>query len=206
MVRWHCKCNYSDGPSFHHLIDPILPQYADIDTEPLRQPTSWISSSDLASWADPITRFDYSFHDPVGMILGIEADCQPSRDDYWRMGYTYPVQLTQWALASKPGHAILQRFMDTLSQRLIDIASRNEGNITSPKAIKELQHIGPVSLTGPVAVTNATKNLLSEQVGLRWNSLSGLFDGGQSKLVRDVLILPITAFRYAPGDFWEPYN
>jgi hypothetical protein len=37
--------------------------------------------------------------------------------------------------------------------------------------------------------------LLSEQVGLRWNSLTGLEDGGQSKLVQDVLILPITAFR-----------
>lgn len=122
------------------------------------------------------------------------------------MGYTYPIQLTQWALASKPGHAILLRFMDTLSQRLIDIAGRNEGNITSPKAIKELRHIGPVSLTGPVAVTDATKGLLSEQVGLRWNSLSGLFDGGQSKLVRDVLILPITAFRYGAGDLHEPHK
>ena len=83
-------------------------------------------------------------------MLGIEADCEPSRNDYWRMGYIYPIQLTQWALASKPGHAILLRFMDTLSQRLNDIASRNEGNITSLEAIKEFQHIGPVSLTGPL--------------------------------------------------------
>lgn len=138
-------------------------------------------------------------------MLGIEADCQPSRDDYWRMGYIYPVQLTQWALASKPGHDVLLRFMNTLSQRLDDVASRNEGNLSSSEAVKELKHIGPVSLTGPVAVTNATKTLLSEQAGLRWNSLTGLVDGGQSKLVRDVLILPITAFRYAQRHFQRPH-
>lgn len=182
-------------------VDLTFPQYADVDTEPLRQPASWISSSDLSSWVDPITRSGYSFHDPVGVMLGIEADCQPSRDDYWRMGYSYPVQLTQWALASKPGHDVLLRFMKTLSQQLDDVANRNEGNLSASEAVEELRHIGPVSLTGPAAVTNATKTLLSEQAGLRWNSLTGLDDGGQSKLVRDVLILPITAFRYARSDF-----
>ncbi|KAK5047601.1 hypothetical protein LTR84_006698 [Exophiala bonariae] len=174
--------------------------YSDVDTEPLRQPASWISSSDLTSCVDPITRSDYSFQDPVGAMFGIEADCQPSRDDYWRMGYSYPIQLTQWTLASKPGHDVLLRFMDTLSQQLDDVASRNDGSLRSSEAVKELEHIGPVSLTGPVAVTNATMTLLSEQVGLRWNSLTGLEDGGQSKLVRDVLILPITAFRYVPDE------
>ncbi|OQU99852.1 hypothetical protein CLAIMM_05427 isoform 2, partial [Cladophialophora immunda] len=138
---------------------------------------------------------NFSFDNPVSSILGIEADCVPHKNDYWRMGYSYPVQLTQWALASSSGHAILLRFMDTLQRRLEDIARRNRGDISVPEAVRELRQIGPVSLTGPVAVTVAAKTWLEERTGLRWNALTGLLDGGQSKLVEDVLILPITGFR-----------
>lgn len=124
------------------------------------------------------------------------------------MGYSYPVQLTQWVLASSSGHAILLRFMDTLTRRLKDVADRNRGDITSPPAVKELRRIGPLSLTGPVAVTVAAKAWLEERVDLRWNALTGRLDAGQSKLVDDVLILPITGFRYvgssAPLHFFFP--
>jgi hypothetical protein len=132
----------------------------------------------------------------VSIILGIEADCSPDKNDYWRMGYSYPVQLTQWALASAAGHPVLLRFMDTLQRRLSNVASRYGGDLSTMEAAKELRQIGPLSLTGPVAVTVAAMTWLEEQVGLRWNALTGLFDGGRSKLVEDVLILPITGFRY----------
>ncbi|OAL31272.1 hypothetical protein AYO20_08327 [Fonsecaea nubica] len=171
--------------------------YADVDTRPLRRPVSWVSASDLAPWTDAVTELKYSYDNIVSTILGIEADCAPYKSDYWRMGYSYPVQLTQWALASSPGHPILLRFMDTLQRRLEDVARRNRGDITAPQAVRELQRIGPLSLTGPVAVTIAAKTWLEERIGLRWNALTGLGDGGQSKLVDDVLILPITGFRYA---------
>jgi hypothetical protein len=132
----------------------------------------------------------------VAIVLGIEADCPPSSNDYWRMGYSYPVQLTQWALASATGHPILLRFMESLQRKLDDVAGRHEGDITSADARKEISKIGPLSLTGPVAVTTATMAWLGEQVSLRWNALTGLMDGGRAKLVEDVLILPITGFRY----------
>ena len=129
-------------------------------------------------------------------MFGIEADCPPDTDTYWRMGYNYPIQLTQWALASAPGHPVLSRFMDNLSFRLQEIAGRHGGDLRSPSASKELKSCDPVVLTGPGAITVASRSWLAETAGLRWNALSGLHDGGRSKLVEDVLILPITGFRY----------
>ncbi|KAK4947555.1 hypothetical protein LTR10_013500 [Elasticomyces elasticus] len=171
--------------------------YADVDTQPLRQPTSWITPTDLAPWTDPVTDTTFTSNSPVSLILGIEADCSPMSNDYWRMGYTYPIQLTQWALASSTGHPVLLRFMDILTRRLANVANENGGTITSPAAVEQLRLLGPLTLTGPVAVTDATQDWLEEQTGLRWNALTGLHDGGRTKLVEDVLILPITAF--SPG-------
>ncbi|KAJ9603204.1 hypothetical protein H2200_012499 [Cladophialophora chaetospira] len=175
----------------------IETQYADVDTQPLRKPSSWIPASDLTPWVDPVTDMKFSSDNEVGIILGIEADCSPEKDDYWRMGYSYPIQLTQWALASMPGHPVLLRFMDVLQHTLNDVAGRNKGNITSIEAAKELQQIGPLSLTGPVAITIAAMDWLEKKAALRWNALTGLLDDGRSKLVDDVLILSITGF--SPG-------
>ena len=86
--------------------------------------------------------------------------------------------------------------MDMLSRRLQTVADDNGGDLNSEVAVKEMRRIGPVSLTGPVAVTVATRTWLEERVGLRWNALTGILDGGRSKLVEDILILPITGFRY----------
>ena len=145
---------------------------------------------------DPVTNAHYNSTASVSLILGIEADTDPELDSYWRMGYFYPIQLTQWALAASAGHPVLLRFMDKLFSQLHTVADDNYGSLDSPAAVKELRRIGPLALTGPAAVTAVTQAWLHEQVGLRWNALSGLFDGGRSKLVQDVLILPITGFRY----------
>lgn len=66
----------------------------------------------------------------------------------------------------------------------------------SPSAQKELKNYDPVTLTGPAAVTLVVQNWLEKSVGLRWNAVSGLEDGGMSKQVGDVLIFPITGFRF----------
>ena len=171
-------------------------QYADIDTRPLRPPATWVSLSDTQPWTDPVTDANYNSTASVGLILGIEADTDPNSDSYWRMGYFYPVQLTQWALAASAGHPVLFRFMDKLFNQLRIVSDDNNGTLDSPAAVMELRRIGPLALTGPAAVTDVTQTWLHEQVGLRWNALTGLLDGGQSKLVQDVLILPITGFRY----------
>jgi mannosyltransferase OCH1-like enzyme len=179
--------------------------YADIDTEPLKAPAKWVSPSDITPWSDPLTDTHYpslkgtsphpSTHAPVSILLGIEADCPPKADTYWRMGYSYPLQLTQWALASAPNHPVLTRFMHYLTLHLQQISEHHGGNLK--RASKELASIDPVVLTGPAAVTLAAKSWLAEKCGLRWNALTGLQDGGKAKLVEDVLILPITAF--SPG-------
>ncbi|KAL1970287.1 hypothetical protein VTN77DRAFT_5447 [Rasamsonia byssochlamydoides] len=171
--------------------------YGDVDTYPLRSPATWIVPSDLMPWYDPETGVSYNSTGPVKAIFGLEADCPPDSDSYWRMGYTHPVQLTQWALASAPGHPVLLRFMDNLSFRLQEVANRHGGNLSSPSAFRELQRLDPLVLTGPDALTVSAQSWLEESAGLRWNALTGLHDGGKSKLVDDVMILPITGF--SPG-------
>lgn len=44
--------------------------------------------------------------------------------------------------------------------------------------------------------TEATSRWLQKEADLRWDSLTGSLDGGRSKRIEDVLILPITGFRY----------
>jgi mannosyltransferase OCH1-like enzyme len=171
--------------------------YGDIDTQPLKKPKSWISETDVTPWTDELESMEFASNQSAGIMLGIEADCAPQSNEYWRMGYSFPVQLTQWALASTVGHPILLRFMQTLQHTMDDVARRNQGDLNSEAAMKELRAVGPLSLTGPVAITMAAMEWLEEQFGLRWNALTGLHDGGRSKLVEDVLILPITGF--SPG-------
>ncbi|KAI9652160.1 MAG: hypothetical protein M1829_001831 [Trizodia sp. TS-e1964] len=194
--------------------------YADIDTRPLRPPVSWIDDSDLKPWRDPYTYTDnqstpLSPHRlnppppsqaPMRLILGIEGDNDPNTDAYWRMGFNYPVQLTQWALASAPHHPVLNLFLKSFQTTVEEIInpfknatssqSQNETSSVSLSMKKELERLDPLSLTGPEAITAATKDFLAKTSRLNWDSLTGLHDGGLSKAVADVLILPITGFRY----------
>lgn len=137
----------------------------------------------------------YKYDGPVKALFGLEADCESDDDKYWRMGYAYPVQLSQWTLASSRGHPILSFYMNNLKDILHKVKSHHNGNISSEGARRELRQIGTLELTGPAALTGAAKTWLQESAAVRWNSLTGLKDHGASKLVEDVLILPITAFR-----------
>ncbi|RAL14186.1 glycosyltransferase family 32 protein [Aspergillus homomorphus CBS 101889] len=171
--------------------------YGDIDTEPLRAPVKWISSTDILPWRDNQTGTVYNSTAPVQAIVGLEADCVEGTDTYWRMGYSQPVQLTQWAFAWSPGHPILQTFIDRLSTTIQTISDRYGGSLQSRGARQELMSLDPLMLTGPAAFTEAVRGRLEDVVELRWHALSGLQDGGRSKLVDDVLVLPITGF--SPG-------
>ncbi|KAL6802722.1 glycosyltransferase family 32 protein [Trichoderma sp. SZMC 28013] len=180
--------------------------YADIDTEPLRHPADWVGPSDLARWIDDITGKSYGFKNPeeeaaspsangkqpVNLIWGLEADTDPNTNTYWRMGYTYPIQLTQWALASAPGHPALKQFMDNLYAEVL-----LEKNATTD----DPNRADPLTRTGPAAVTLATLLWLEHDNGFRWNALTGLKDGGKTKLVADALILPITGFSPGRGSY-----
>lgn len=189
--------------------------YADIDTKLLRNPTTWIEDADVSPWTDPKTKVTWGgASNHANLIVGIEADTDENSSDYWRMGYTYPVQLTQWALASAPQHAILTRFLHTFKARVqaaiaqtfpedptmvpdvIEMDSEEEFQIH-----KILRSLDPLDFTGPAAITNATMTYLSDTADLRWQSLSGLEDGGRSKLVLDTLVLPITGFSPGRGKY-----
>jgi hypothetical protein len=138
----------------------------------------------------------YNSTEPIKAIVGLEADCPPDSDLYWRMGYFYPVQLTQWSFAWAPGHPILQLFINRLLAAMQAVSEKYGGHLESYSAQQALYAIDPLNLTGPVAFTDSVQTWLETDLGLRWNALSGLEDGGLSKLAGDVLVLPITAFRY----------
>lgn len=124
----------------------------------------------------------------VGAIFGIEADTPVEADDYWRAGYSYPVQLTNWALAMAPHHPVANHF---LPQVLADI----RGNVSS------LGHVDPLDLTGPPALTRTIKEWTEyENAHFTWESVTGLKDpaGGRGKIIAgDIMVLPITGF--SPG-------
>ncbi|KAJ5400961.1 Mannosyltransferase 1 CMT1 [Penicillium sp. CMV-2018d] len=174
--------------------------YGDMDTEPTRPPSKWVAPADLQPWRDPETGKAYNSTEPVKAIVGLEADCLPDSDLYWRMGYFYPIQLTQWSFAWAPGHPILQLFIDRLFATIQAVSEQNGGQL-SYLSREALYDIDPLNLTGPVAFTDAARGWLETDCGLRWNSLSGLTDGGLSKLVGDVLVLPITGFSPGRGQY-----
>lgn len=185
-----------------------MDQYGDVDTKVLKHPSQWIQSADISEWTDEMVGKTYGLDDttlanlsknseqpsPVNAIWGIECDTDPRTNAHWRMGYPYPVQLTNWAFASAPNHPILQYFLDRLREKAAEARDRV---LKNPGTSLSQLHYDPVTRTGPVAVTEATSWWLEKHDGLRWNALTGLKDGGKTKLVGDVLVLPITGFRYA---------
>lgn len=178
-----------------------LQQYGDIDTLPLRSPASWIDEADVSPWTDPETGRIYSTAAStssaraIQLLLGIEGDNSPDSDTYWRMGYNYPVQLTQWALASAPQHPILNRFVSNFVARVKELSQPYKGDVSAITGAGALSKEDPLQLTGPEAITAAAKEWLEGEADLRWNALTGLVDGGRSKVVGDTIIFPITAFR-----------
>ncbi|KAB8208877.1 hypothetical protein BDV34DRAFT_210581 [Aspergillus parasiticus] len=137
---------------------------------------------------------------PSEALFGIEADCLPTDHTCWRMGYPYPVQLTQWSFAWARDHPLLQQYIKNLAHQLQKI-SNHHGGLQTSAARTELQALDPLTLTGPEAVTRAAQEWLNVSAGLRWNALTGLHDGGKAKLVDDVLILPITSFSPGRGKY-----
>ncbi|GAO16609.1 hypothetical protein UVI_02019530 [Ustilaginoidea virens] len=179
-------------------------QYGDVDTVPLQHPADWIREEDVSLWTDSVTGDTYGQEfqasdeqktkdppRPVNLLLGLEADTDPKSDRHWRMGYNFPVQLTNWAMASARQHPVLYRFMD----RLRDQLKRESKEALQTSSGRQAKEHDPLTRTGPAAVTETAMTWLKKQVGLRWNALTGLKDGGRAKLASDVLVLPITGFR-----------
>jgi hypothetical protein len=130
----------------------------------------------------------------VNAIFGLEADNLPEPDDtYWRMGYSFPVQVTNWALAMSPHHPIAALFLSGLAARVqadMDI----------------IPTIDPLNITGPPALTKTLKEYTEVvEPNFSWQSLSNMppkSQPGRSKIIAgDILILPITGFSPGRGRF-----
>ncbi|KAF2724493.1 glycosyltransferase family 32 protein [Polychaeton citri CBS 116435] len=202
--------------------------YADIDTDPLRHPYSWVYDTDLLPWTESGSDMVHTLHKPanltqavstrisdhhrsklspealelalnpkiasVGAIFGIEADNPPAPDStYWRMGYFFPVQITNWAMALSPLHPAADAYLQALESAI----ARNRDVLPT---------IDPLELTGPPALTSAVSTFAKQsRTELSWDALSSRLDdhaGGRGKIVAgDILILPITGFSPGRGRF-----
>ncbi|GAO52845.1 hypothetical protein G7K_6911-t1 [Saitoella complicata NRRL Y-17804] len=227
--------------------------YADTDARPLREPAGWVQGADLRAWRDAGGRvFDSPqivgpYGPPEGVdrlygglfegtrgveegegegdgearvniILGIEADDEES----WRMGYHYPVQLTQWTLASAPHHPILEGYTERLCLAVHEALTNVSEGVDGRESV--LSALDPVDLTGPVAVTAATRAYLDDALKAAGSTFDTAFtsrlpprsstsnsksrspppaSGAVSKPLLDTLILPITAFSPGRSTYWH---
>jgi hypothetical protein len=121
----------------------------------------------------------------VAAIVGIEADNEEDRDDYWRMGYSFALQLTNWAMAMAPQHPIASHYLAQVTTEIMQNATR-------------LREVEILDLTGPPAFTKAVKALCeAEDPSFRWHSLSSRADPPRSTgkvAAGDIVVLPITGF------------
>lgn len=181
-------------------------KYQDVDTLPLRSPATWIEASDVTPWVDTKTGKTHEPTLPLQILLGIEGDNDPDTDKYWRMGYTYPVQLTQWALASAPNNPILTLLLSNFHAKMSRLSQPYQNSPSLAAQHNAFALEDPLTLAGPAAVTLATQSYLSLPPTLLtdFTALSGLADGGRSKAVGSTMIFPITAFSPGRGNgTWE---
>ncbi|KAI8816656.1 uncharacterized protein EV422DRAFT_545186 [Fimicolochytrium jonesii] len=175
--------------------------YVDADTQPRKPPATWITAEDLTLVADPlstsskpplfssVTSTDVSSRRSIHLLIGLECDADPASDDYWRyFAFQHPIQIVYWSLGAAPGHHMLSRHL----RNILKVASR-----MSDKEMKIEQDA--VGFTGPGRWTVTVKEWMDDRYGPDhlWFKLTGRFDGGKSKVIEDVLVLPITGF--SPG-------
>ena len=166
----------------HSVHKPTRPASSNIVNDP-RPYETLISFQNEKSLSEP----------SINAIFGIEGDNPPAPDStYWRMGYTFSVQVTNWALAMAPHHPVACQFILNLKS-------------TISQHRDDLRAVDPLDITGPPALTASIITVAQrEEPSLSWQALTALNGdpvGGRGKVVAgDTLILPITGFN--PGRGW----
>lgn len=186
----------------------------------MKHPFSWVHDADLLPWTEAPSQRSHTLHEPkraydniggnassfdkviisgfraepsINAIFGIEADNHPAPDPtYWRMGYNFAVQVTNWALAMAPHHPVADQFIVSLRSAI----SLHRDNLSV---------VDPLDITGPPALTSAIRSVAQQSCPeFSWDALTGRNGdqpGGRGKVVAgDTLILPITGFN--PGRGW----
>ncbi|KAF2222535.1 nucleotide-diphospho-sugar transferase [Elsinoe ampelina] len=183
----YIHARYKDRPdiisTFEAVTEPVLRAdmirylvlsadggiYSDMDTECIKSIDLWSGEHDISS---------------VGMILGLEYD---QRNDQGRLpGTSYRVQFSQWTMASRPNHPVMQHARDRVFQSVASALSEAGGIHLKTQA-------DVFAMTGPMIFTAAVREAISAQMGREvpykeFSMLPG------PKLFGDVLVLPINGF------------
>jgi alpha 1,6-mannosyltransferase len=151
--------------------------HSDIDTTALKSAADWIPAD----------------MEPYGIGIGIEAD--PDRPD-WHDSYARRIQSCQWTILSKPDHPILADIVASITEETLERQALGELTQESMKTV--------MKFTGPGVWTDSifkfcndprrSDETVPDQANITWHTFANL---RKAMKVRDVLVLPITAF--SPG-------
>ena len=171
--------------TFTDLQDPILRAdlirylvllgdggvYSDIDTKALKPIEEWVPSA---------------FKKHANVVIGVEYD---KLEGFRWVDWTLDLQFCTWAMMAQPGHPIMQKTVERAIGRIRKLAQKQGKTISGIKT--SFQDV--LDTTGPALFTEAVFEGLSDSTGTNftWHNVTGSLT---SRLVGDVLILPINAF------------
>ncbi|ORY84751.1 hypothetical protein BCR37DRAFT_386140 [Protomyces lactucae-debilis] len=144
--------------------------YTDIDTTALCPVSGWIPE-------------EFSERD-ISLVIGIEVD-EPTFDEskVAKWGWALNFQFVQWTIMARPGHPALERAAELAIEQLRALAEERK----TPLNRLELSKLDLVRNTGPGVFTTA----VLEYLGVEPSTFHNL---QRPKQVKDVLVLPVTAF------------
>lgn len=143
------------------------------------------------------------------MIVGVDIDVHERLDWFTsRDGWYQALGICQWALASAPGHPIMQevtrrvvnntRFIDDVhaTKEWQDKATAAEewARLTNTTAQYPAEPLRVLEWTGPAVFTDSVLSYLAARYRVTWHQLRGL---KRPLRIGEVLVLPITGF--SPG-------
>ena len=181
---------------FLNITDPILRAdflryllllaeggiYADLDVE---------CRESIESWIPP------PYRGKASVVLGIESDRKPVENDV-KLYYNhreYIWGITNWTLMSKRGHPLFRHVSEAVANNLLEVARRQDRTIST----MELSYKEVIDATGPRAFTEAFLTYISKVTG-RAITYADATMLEESKLIDDILLLPIRAFSSSEAD------
>lgn len=152
--------------------------YTDIDVEALRPINKFVSD-----------RFDEKI---VDMVIGVEID-QPEFRNHTILGQKCE-SFCQWTFMCKPRLPVMLKLVENIIAWLKTVQEEQGVGISDIK----LDFDQVISGTGPSAFTKAILQDMSGRTGrsVTWSSFHGIME---SKLVGNVLVLPVEAFAAGQG-------
>lgn len=164
------------------LIKSVGGVYADLDVE-CRKP--------IVTWTPD------AFTGRAGVVLGIEADRKPVKNDvelyYDHREYIWGI--TNWTFMAKCGHPFMRFVAERVAMNLLKVAEKQQRSLST----MELSYKEVIDATGPRAFTEAFFAYASRTTGspVSYQTATML---EEPKLIDDILLLPIRAMSTAEAD------